>query len=92
MNPSSKIQQIQGEVDKVQLLMVNNVDKMMQRGDRLELLDSKSAVLSDGATRFQSTAHTSHRIHPRTWMTIVFCMGIIVFSVFLIIVFMKNHS
>lgn len=93
-NTSMSVQKVQGEIDKVQLIMVNNVDKMMQRGERLELLDSKSTVLSDGATRFQLTARESQRIwiKKRLWLASVLFIGITVFVLFIIVVLSKKDN
>ncbi|KAK8707505.1 hypothetical protein V6N13_058563 [Hibiscus sabdariffa] len=50
-NPSADtLNRVRGEIHTV---MVDNIDKILQRGDRIELLVDKTATMKDGAFRFK---------------------------------------
>lgn len=50
---SSKVLEVEKKVDDVKRVMVDNMEKMLERGERIELLQDKTTLLSDGASRFQ---------------------------------------
>jgi len=58
-NPNAdKISTLKGEVDEVKNVMVQNIEKVLERGERIELLVDKTEELSSNAFKFkkQSTA------------------------------------
>jgi len=58
-NPNAdKINRLKGEVDEVKSVMVENIERVLQRGERIELLVDKTTTLSQNAFKFkkQSTA------------------------------------
>jgi len=58
-NPNSdKINKLKGEVDEVKSVMVQNIEKVLERSERIELLVSKTENLNENAFKFkkQSTA------------------------------------
>jgi len=58
-NPNAdKINQLKGEVDEVKNVMVTNIEKVLERGEQIELLVDKTETLSNNAFKFkrQSTA------------------------------------
>jgi len=59
LNPNAdKINQLKGDVDEVKSVMVQNIEKVLERGERIELLVDKTTELSQSAFKFkkQSTA------------------------------------
>jgi len=53
-NPSAdKVSKVKGEIDEVKSVMVQNIEKMLDRGERIELLVDKTADLSNNAVRFK---------------------------------------
>ncbi|KAL4296946.1 hypothetical protein GQ457_12G027320 [Hibiscus cannabinus] len=53
-NPSADtLNRVRGEVGEIHTVMVENIDKVLQRGDRIELLVDKTATMKDGAFRFK---------------------------------------
>nr|KAJ3421740.1 hypothetical protein HK105_002450 [Polyrhizophydium stewartii] len=50
---ASKAAQVQTKVDEVIDIMQNNIDKVMQRGEKLETLQNKTDDLSHGALQFK---------------------------------------
>lgn len=45
--------------------MVENIEKILERGDRLELLVDKTATMQDSAFHFKKQ---SKRLHRALWM------------------------
>ncbi|RUS84953.1 hypothetical protein EGW08_007264, partial [Elysia chlorotica] len=52
---------LQGQVDDVVDIMKNNVNKVIERGDRLEDLQDKSESLSSHSDMFRTRAKVLHR-------------------------------
>ncbi|KAI9104763.1 synaptobrevin [Phlyctochytrium arcticum] len=51
-----KSAQVQNQVDEVIGIMHNNIEKVMQRGERLESLQNKTDDLQQGALQFKRGA------------------------------------
>ncbi|KAI8826856.1 synaptobrevin [Fimicolochytrium jonesii] len=52
----AKTAQVQNQVDEVIGIMHNNIEKVMQRGERLETLQNKTDDLQQGALQFKRGA------------------------------------
>jgi uncharacterized coiled-coil DUF342 family protein len=59
--PVQKIDQIQTELNKAKGVMKQNIDKTIQRGEKLDQLGDKAETLSSQASRFQNNAKTLRR-------------------------------
>eukprot|EP01118_Nematostelium_gracile_P007497 TRINITY_DN2448_c0_g1_i1.p1 TRINITY_DN2448_c0_g1~~TRINITY_DN2448_c0_g1_i1.p1 ORF type:complete len:227 (+),score=56.28 TRINITY_DN2448_c0_g1_i1:69-749(+) len=56
-NPSAdKITKIKGEVDEVKNVMVHNIEKVLERGERIELLVDKTESMSQNAFQFKKSS------------------------------------
>jgi len=56
-NPEAdKINKIRGEVDEVKSVMVTNIEKVLERGERIELLVDKTETLSQNAFKFKKSS------------------------------------
>ncbi|KAG8371155.1 hypothetical protein BUALT_Bualt13G0057300 [Buddleja alternifolia] len=61
-NPSADtLNRVRGEV---RTIMVDNIDKILERGDRIELLVDKTATMQDNAFHFRKQ---SKRLHRAIW-------------------------
>ncbi|KAG7035926.1 Vesicle-associated membrane protein, partial [Cucurbita argyrosperma subsp. argyrosperma] len=49
----------------IRTIMVDNIEKILERGDRIELLVDKTATMQDGAFHFKKQ---SKRLHRALWM------------------------
>ncbi|GAX74087.1 hypothetical protein CEUSTIGMA_g1537.t1 [Chlamydomonas eustigma] len=58
----SKVVNVTKKVEEVKGVMTDNIDKMLQRGEKLELLTDKTENLMSEADRFQRTAKTIKRM------------------------------
>mmetsp|Transcript_18606 Transcript_18606/g.46921 ORF Transcript_18606/g.46921 Transcript_18606/m.46921 type:complete len:241 (-) Transcript_18606:1530-2252(-) len=58
-NPEAdKIRAVRGQIDEVKDLMVDNIDQVLQRGDKIEILVGKTEQLSEEAVTFKKSATT----------------------------------
>lgn len=64
-NPSADtLSRLRSEVGEVRGVMVDNVDKILQRGERIELLVDKAGAMQDGAFHFKKQ---SKRLRQALW-------------------------
>ncbi|KAL0389976.1 UNVERIFIED_CONTAM: Vesicle-associated membrane protein [Sesamum calycinum] len=59
------LNRVRGEVSEVRTIMVDNIDKILERGDRIELLVDKTATMQDSAFHFRKQ---SKRLRRALWM------------------------
>ncbi|KAL8496338.1 hypothetical protein ACS0TY_020154 [Phlomoides rotata] len=65
-NPNADtLNRVRGEVSEVRTIMVDNIDKILERGDKIELLVDKTATMQDGAFHFRKQ---SKRLRRALWM------------------------
>ncbi|XP_010421024.1 PREDICTED: vesicle-associated membrane protein 714-like [Camelina sativa] len=65
-NPSvDTLNRVRGEVSEIRSVMVENIEKIMERGDRIELLVDKTATMQDSAFHFRKQ---SKRLRRALWM------------------------
>ncbi|GAB4859800.1 hypothetical protein Ancab_011280 [Ancistrocladus abbreviatus] len=65
-NPSvDTLNRVRGEVNEIRTIMVDNIEKILERGDRIELLVDKTATMQDSAFHFRKQ---SKRLRRALWM------------------------
>ncbi|KAG6547318.1 hypothetical protein Mapa_011255 [Marchantia paleacea] len=65
-NPNADtINRVKGEIAEVRQVMVENIDKVLERGDRIELLVDKTATIHDNTFRFKKQ---SRRLRQALWI------------------------
>ncbi|KAJ4908000.1 Vesicle-associated membrane protein 714 [Raphanus sativus] len=65
-NPSADaLNRVRGEVSEIRSVMVENIEKIMERGDRIELLVDKTATMQDSSFHFRKQ---SKRLRRALWM------------------------
>lgn len=61
-NPNAdKVTRVKGEIDEVRNVMVQNIEKMLDRGERIELLVNKTEDLSANAFKFKKSSTSLKR-------------------------------
>ncbi|XP_059213649.1 vesicle-associated membrane protein 8 [Centropristis striata] len=80
---SAKLDQVQGQVNEVKVILTDNISKVLERGDRLDDLIGKTDDLQASADSFQ---RTSTRVARKYWWKNVKMMIIIGVVVVIIIV------
>ncbi|KAF0933505.1 hypothetical protein E2562_018588 [Oryza meyeriana var. granulata] len=53
---ADRISRMKGEMDQVRSVMIDNIDRVLERGDRLELLVDKTATMHGNTMRFKRQA------------------------------------
>jgi len=85
-NDNEKITMIQDEVNQVKDIMVRNIDDLVERGEKLDLLVDKTDNLSATAVTFKTTARTVH--HKMWWKnirwTIIVSIAVLIFVYFIV--------
>ncbi|XP_071401585.1 vesicle-associated membrane protein 8 isoform X2 [Centroberyx affinis] len=88
---SHKLDQVQGQVNEVKVILKDNINKVLERGDRLDDLIGKTDDLQATADSFQ---RTSTRVARKYWwknIKMMIIIGVIVLIiVILIILFATN--
>jgi vesicle-associated membrane protein 7 len=59
------LNRVRSEVGEIRTIMVDNIEKILERGDRIELLVDKTATMQDGAFHFKKQ---SKRLRRALWM------------------------
>ncbi|KAI1007100.1 ATP-dependent RNA helicase [Podosphaera aphanis] len=79
------IQSVQGEIAKVRGIMCENIDSLLERGDRIDLLVDKTDRLGGGAYDFRLR---SRRLRRKMWWNNIKLMSLLVLTiVFLVYLF-----
>ncbi|XP_026153036.1 vesicle-associated membrane protein 8 isoform X4 [Mastacembelus armatus] len=85
---STKLDHVQGQVNEVKVILKDNINKVLERGDRLDDLIGKTDDLQASADSFQ---RTSTRVARKYWWKNIKMMiligGIVLVIVILIILF-----
>jgi hypothetical protein len=79
--PKDRIHKVQGQVDELKEVMIENINKTIQRGEDLERLDERASELENDARTFEKRA-TSLKWNQRCafykWRVLVFLIVMIV--------------
>lgn len=85
-NPSvDNISMVKGQIDEVKDVMVQNIEKVLERGEKIELLVDKTDQLNQQAFRFENTSRTLRRtLWWKKVRTIVCFTCVVAFVIFII--------
>jgi len=82
-NPSAdRITKVRGEIDEVKSVMVHNIEKVLERGERIELLVDKTENLNQNAFKFKKAS--TQLKHSMWWKNIKILVILIVVIVVLV--------
>ncbi|CAN4099007.1 unnamed protein product [Withania somnifera] len=74
-NPSADtLNRVRGEVSEICTIMVDNIEKILERGDRIELLVDKTGTMQDNAFHFRKQ---SKRLRRALWMKNTKLLGLL---------------
>jgi len=79
---TDELSKVQSQIDGVKEVMAQNIEKIINRGDKIEMLVQKSEGLNDSALEFQKT---SKKLKNHMWWKNIKMMLIIAAVVFIII-------
>ncbi|KAK2887999.1 vesicle-associated membrane protein 8 [Channa argus] len=83
---SAKLDQVQGQVNEVKVILKDNINKVLERGDRLDDLIDKTGDLQASADSFQ---RTSTRVARKYWwknIKMMIIIGVIVAIILVLII------
>lgn len=89
---NEKVHEVQQKVEEVKLVMADNIDKMLDRGERLSLLDNKTTFLSDSATRFKTQANRMKNSMCLENKKVMIYSGIILIACMILVIWIIQAS
>ncbi|CAL9098307.1 unnamed protein product [Musa textilis] len=82
-NPSADtLNRARGEVSEIHTIMVDNVEKILDRGDRIALLVDKTATMQDSAFHFRKQ---SRRLRQALWMKNAKLLAVLTLAIVLLL-------
>ncbi|RWS23924.1 Vesicle-associated membrane protein-like protein, partial [Leptotrombidium deliense] len=81
-----KVQQLKDHVSEVSNIMQENINKILERGQRLEHLEDRSEILSSRADDFRISAK---RVSRKMWwqnMRVNIIIGVVIIAIIVIII------
>ncbi|KAJ0012892.1 hypothetical protein NQD34_017226 [Periophthalmus magnuspinnatus] len=83
---SAKLDHVQGQVNEVKVILKDNINKVLERGDRLDDLIGKTDDLQASADSFQ---RTSSRVARKYWwknIKMMIIIGVVVLIIVILII------
>lgn len=85
-NPAAdKVGAIKEQIDQTKEVLIQNIDKLLERGERIELLVEKTALLEGEATTFKKTAVQLKRHmwwkNLKLWLIIIGVVAVVIFLI-----------
>ncbi|KAM4635336.1 vesicle-associated membrane protein 3 [Polymixia lowei] len=83
---SNKLDQVQGQVNEVKVILKDNINKVLERGERLDDLIDKTDDLQATADSFQKT---STRVARKYWwknVKMMIIIGVVVLIIIILII------
>jgi hypothetical protein len=85
--PTEKLQQTQAKVDEVYGIMHGNVQKILERDEKLSELDRRADLLEQGASQFtQTTAKIKRKCWWKNLKVIMFFKALVLLLVVILII------
>uniref|UniRef100_A0A7C9EER7 Longin domain-containing protein n=1 Tax=Opuntia streptacantha TaxID=393608 RepID=A0A7C9EER7_OPUST len=80
------INRVRGEVNEIRTIMVENIETILDRGDRIELLVDKTATMQDSAFHFRKQSkHLRHALWMKNARLLVWLTCLLVALLYIII-------
>lgn len=85
-NPNADtINRVKGEIAEVRAVMVENIDKVLERGDRIELLVDKTSTIQDNTFRFKKQSRRLRQSmwiqNAKLWITLICLVLVLVYII-----------
>lgn len=87
----SKIKELQNDVNQITSVMQSSINKVLERGDRLDTLNERSELLTSRANEFRINSRNIRR--KLWWQNLRFqiILGLVVVAIIVIIVYSIAH-
>ncbi|KAM9306832.1 vesicle-associated membrane protein 8 [Pholidichthys leucotaenia] len=83
---SARLENVQGQVNEVKVILTDNINKVLERGERLDELQGKAEDMVASADSFQ---RTSTRVARKYWwknIKLMILIGVIVLVILILII------
>uniref|UniRef100_A0A0N5AMX4 V-SNARE coiled-coil homology domain-containing protein n=1 Tax=Syphacia muris TaxID=451379 RepID=A0A0N5AMX4_9BILA len=89
---SARMSQLQQQVSQVKTVMSNNVQRILERGDRLENLESRTDALTASSENFKISARRvqRHMCRQNAKWTIIVSVGTILIVIIIILLILNG--
>ena len=86
-----KIKELQNDVNQLTSVMQTNINKVLERGDRMDTLNERSELLSSRANEFRINSRTIRR--KFWWQNLRFqiVIGLVILSVIIVVIYSLAH-
>jgi vesicle-associated membrane protein 4 len=86
-----KIKELQSDVEQLTNVMQTNINKVLDRGDRMDTLNERSELLSSRANEFRINSRSIRR--KLWWQNLRFqiIIGVVITAVVVIIIYNLSH-
>lgn len=81
---ANKISKVKNQVEEVKVTMLNNIDQLIERGEKIDDLCEKTELMKESAENFRGSATTLRR--KMLWKKILMTVGIVFVVLFLIFI------
>lgn len=90
---TTKTEQVKEQLDEVHLIMRNNVERVLERGDQLGDLEEKSERLVQDANRFSSTSRKLKRkmwCQDKKWLLVLAVIILLVLGIIIAVAILAS--
>merc|ERR1712072_1475548 len=84
MGEADAVSKVKGQIEDVKNVMVENIEKVLERGEKIELLVDKTDRLNQQAFRFESSSRGLR--NAMYWRKLRCYVGVGIAAVFLVII------
>ena len=85
LGEADRVHRVQGEIDEVRTVMVENIERVLQRGEKIELLVDKTENLNQQAFRFKRQSTVLRRTmwckNVKLWLLLAGAVALIILFV-----------
>ena len=82
LGEADRVHRVQGEIDEVRTVMVENIERVLQRGEKIELLVDKTENLNQQAFRFKRQSTVLRRTmwckNVKLWLLLAGAVALII--------------
>ncbi|VDD87186.1 unnamed protein product [Enterobius vermicularis] len=91
-NQSARMSQLQQQVNEVKSVMSSNVQRILERGDRLENLEGRTEALTASSENFKISARRvqRHMCRRNAKWTIIIIAGTVVVVIIIILIILNS--
>lgn len=88
---ADRLNRLKGEMSQVRSVMIDNIDKVLERGDRLALLVEKTSTMQGNSIRFKSQSRRyRNTLWWRNFKFMIVMVLILLFIIYFVLAFVCN--